>query len=64
MKISKSIESKFLMELKHFYPLMSLYLPAEELVANINLRNWMQNTPNLTNQFVSEIEYNLPAPRH
>ena len=52
------------MEIKHFFPLISYYLPTQELVDNNDLKNWMRNTPNLSYQYVSEIEYNLPAPRH
>jgi hypothetical protein len=48
MKAPKSKPDKFLMELKHFFPLISYYLPTLELVGNEDLKNWMRNTPNLS----------------
>lgn len=64
MKGTKSKPDKFLMELKHFFPHLSYYLPTNELDSNEDLKNWMRNTPDLSYQYATEIEYNLPAPRH
>ena len=48
MKATGSKPDKFLMEIKHFFPHLSYYLPSEELDANEDLKAWMRNTPNLS----------------
>ena len=52
------------MEYDHFFRLLSYYLPTEELSGNENFVHWIRDTPNLADQYATEIEYNLPAPRH
>ena len=52
------------MELKYFTEHLSYYLPPGELKENKDFAEWLRSTPNLSYQFVTEIEYNLPAPRH
>ena len=35
------------MEYEHFFPLLSYYLPLDELKLNTDFVKWMRNTPNL-----------------
>lgn len=51
------------MEYEHFFPLLSFFLPLDELRQNPDFVSWLRSTPNLADQFATEIEYNLPAPR-
>ena len=44
-------------------PLLSHYLPIQQLRENIDFQLWMRNTPDLANQFATEVLYNLPEPR-
>ena len=51
------------MEYDHFFRLLSYYLPVEQLRQNIFFVNWLRTTPNLADQYATEIEYTLPYPR-
>ena len=51
------------MEYEHFFPLLSYFLPLDELRQNPDFVSWLRSTPNLADQFATEIEYNLPGPR-
>jgi len=63
MKVSKSKPDQYLMEYDQFFHILSYYLPTEELSNNADFVNWLRNTPNLADQYATEIEYNLPPPR-
>jgi len=52
------------MEYEHFFLLLSHYLPPGELRNNQDFTLWLRDTPNLVDQYATEIEYTLPAPRH
>ena len=64
MKVSNKRPDNFMLEYDQFFPLLSYYLPSEELQQNSNFVSWLRNTPLLADQYASCIEYNLPKPRH
>lgn len=63
MKIDNHRPDQGIMEYDHFFRLLSYYLPHDDLRLNKEFVNWLRDTPNLTDQYASEIMYNLPAPR-
>lgn len=63
MKVDKHRPDQGIIEYEHFFPMLSYYLPHEDMRRNEDFVLWMRNTPNLADQYASELMYNLPAPR-
>lgn len=59
-KESEGKPDLILMEYKHFFRLISYYLPMPVLYENKNFVNWLRNTPGLPYEFASEVAYVLP----
>ena len=53
----------FILELSSFFKLLSYYAPSEKMKTNADFINWMRYTPNLSEQYISELMYILPQPR-
>jgi len=63
MKVPSHRPDQFLMEYDTFLPLLSYYLPLAALRENHHFVNWLRHTPGLSDQYATEVEYVLPAPR-
>lgn len=59
----KHLPDQFLLEYDTFFKILSYYLPDEQLRGNAHFVDWLRNTPNLPDQFATELLYNLPKPR-
>lgn len=51
------------MEYDTFLPLLSHYLPLAQLRNNERFVHWLRDTPGLSDQYATEVEYVLPSPR-
>ena len=56
------MNNQYLLEYDTFFRLISYYLPSP-LNTNEHFVQWLRNTEGLSDQFATEILYNLPKPR-
>lgn len=61
--MTKHLPDQVLLEYDTFFQLLSYYLPGGELRNSEEFTQWLRTTPNLPDQYATELEYNLPKPR-
>ena len=62
-KVTRHLPDQYILEYSTFFKLLSYYLPNGQLRNNQHFVEWLRSTPDLPDQFATEIEYNLPKPR-